>query len=157
MSNNNINKEMQGLVNETSVAYQPDQLLRPKDFFTDKLLITHMIRTGVPYSLFREVQKLAPFSDHNWADILEISTKSLQRYEKEERRFKRIHSEKIIQIAEICILGLDVFGNSEKLRLWLDTPSYALGNIRPSEFLKDSYGVELLSGELNRIDHGIFV
>jgi len=38
-------------------------------------------------------------------------------------------------------VGLDVFGNVEKLKLWLDTPSYALGKLKPIKLLKDSYGI----------------
>ncbi len=38
-------------------------------------------------------------------------------------------------------MGLDVFGNVEKLKLWLDTPSYALGKLKPIELLKDFYGI----------------
>lgn len=60
-------------------------------------------------------------------------------------------------MAEVTKVGLDVFGNIEKLKLWLNTPSYALGNLKPIELLKDSYGKEMVISELNRINHGIFV
>ena len=58
-------------------------------------------------------------------------------------QLKLIHStiEKIIEIAEVTKVGLDVFGNVEKLKLWLDTPSYALGKLKPIKLLKDSYGI----------------
>ena len=54
---------------------------------------------------------------------------------------KTFHSEKIIEIAEVTKVGLDVFGNVEKLKLWLDTPSYALGKLKQIELLKYSYGI----------------
>ena len=95
---------------------------------------------------------------NDWANVLDISTKSLQRYKTSpERHFKPIHSEKIIEMAEVTKVGLDVFGNIDKLKLWLNTPSYALGNLKPIELLKDSYGKEMVISELNRINHGIFV
>ncbi|MCC6451300.1 MAG: DUF2384 domain-containing protein, partial [Acidobacteria bacterium] len=34
---------------------------------------------------------------------------------------------------------------------------FALGNVKPVELLRDSYGKELVMGELNRIAHGILV
>ena len=68
-----------------------------------------------------------------------------------------IHSEKIIEIAEVTKIGLDVFGNLEKLKLWLNTPNFALGNLKPIELLNDSYGKEMVIGELTRINHGILV
>jgi putative toxin-antitoxin system antitoxin component (TIGR02293 family) len=52
-------------------------------------------------------------------------------------------------------MGMEVFGNMEKFRLWLETPSYALGTMRPVELLRDSYGKEMVMGELTRINYGI--
>lgn len=129
-----------------------------ENFLQDKMLIIAAIRTGIPYSLFDLIQDYTPFSENDWANFLDISTKSLQRYRASaEHHFKPIHSEKIIEMAEVTKVGLDVFGNMEKLRLWLNTPSYALGNLKPIELLKDSYGKELVISELTRINHGILV
>jgi putative toxin-antitoxin system antitoxin component (TIGR02293 family) len=98
---------------------------------------------------------LTPFSLNDWADYLDISRKSLIRYQNQDKAFKPIHTEKIIELAEVTKLGQEVFGNDEKFRLWLETPNFALGNFKPFDLLKDSYGKELLIGELTRIDHGI--
>ena len=66
---------------------------------------------------------------------------------------------KAINYTHSCVtnFGKKVFDTKEQFYLWLTTPSYALGNLKPSELLKDSYGKELVMGELNRIDKGIFV
>ena len=60
-------------------------------------------------------------------------------------------------MAEVTQLGLRVFGDNDKFKLWLDTPNFALGQMKPIELLKDSYGKELVIGELTRIQYGIFV
>jgi putative toxin-antitoxin system antitoxin component (TIGR02293 family) len=128
------------------------------DFLANKMLIIAAIRVGIPYSLFNLIQLYTPFSDSDWADFLDISTKSLQRYKTNtDHHFKSIHSEKIIEMAEVTKVGLDVFGDMEKLKLWLNTPSFALGKLKPIELLKDSYGKELVISELIRINHGILV
>jgi hypothetical protein len=44
------------------------------------MLIIVAIRTGIPYSLFDLVQNYTPFSESDWADFLDISTKSLYSY-----------------------------------------------------------------------------
>lgn len=116
-----------------------------------------LIRDGVPYSLFNLIQNLAPFTESDWADFLDISTKSLNRYRQTAKQFKPIQSEKIMEMAEVTHAGLDVFGNMEKFKRWLDTPNYALGSMKPFELLKDSYGKEMVMGELTRINHGILV
>lgn len=127
-------------------------------FLDDKMLIIAAIRAGIPYSLFDLIQHYTPFSENDWADILDISTKTLQRYKADsEHHFKPIHSEKIIEMAEVTKVGLDVFGDLDKLKLWLNTPCFALGKLKPIELLKDSYGKEMVISELHRINHGILV
>ncbi len=127
------------------------------DIFEDKILIIKAIREGIPFRLFSALSAIMPFSDDDWAEFLSLSLKTLQRYRKDEGyRFKSIHSEKIIEMAEVTYFGNQVFDTSEQYYEWLNTPSYALGGYRPSELLKDSYGKELVMAELNRIDQGIF-
>ncbi len=77
------------------------------------MLIIVAIRTGILYSLFDLIQNYTPFSESDWVNFLDKSTKSLH--------------------------------------------SYALGKLKPIEFLKDSYGKVMAIRELNRINHGILV
>jgi putative toxin-antitoxin system antitoxin component (TIGR02293 family) len=58
-------------------------------------------------------------------------------------------------MAEVTTVGMDVFADVDKFKLWLNTPNYSLGNLKPIELLKDSYGKELVIGELTRINYGI--
>lgn len=127
------------------------------DFFDNKMLIVHTIRKGLPFSLFSKIQNITPFTEEDWAEYLDVSTKTLQRHRStEDYVFKSIHSEKIIELAEVTHYGREVFDSIEQFYLWLNTPSFALGNLKPAELLKDSYGKDLVMAELNRIDHGIF-
>lgn len=127
------------------------------DFFLDKMLIVQAIRRGLPYKIFSQIKSLTPFTDVDWSEYLDLSTKTLQRYRDEKDfYFKPIHTEKIFELAEVTNFGIEVFGSSEKFYRWLNSPSYALNNYRPGELLKDSYGKEMVMAELNRIEHGIF-
>jgi putative toxin-antitoxin system antitoxin component (TIGR02293 family) len=129
-----------------------------EDFLSNKMLIIVAIREGIPYSIFDLIQHYTPFTETDWANFLDISTKSLQRYRQvSEYYFKSLHSEKIIEMAEVTKAGLDVFGDMDKLKLWLNTPNFSLGKLKPIELLKDSYGKELVLSELIRINHGILV
>lgn len=125
------------------------------EFLQDKMLMIQVIREGVPYSLFELIQNQTPFTEETWAKMLDISTKSLQRYKQSNKSFKSIQSEKIIEIAEVTHLGVEVFGEVEKFKLWLDTPNFSLGKMKPVELLNDSYGKELVMTELTHINHGI--
>jgi putative toxin-antitoxin system antitoxin component (TIGR02293 family) len=129
-----------------------------RSFFADRMMVVDVIRKGIPNSLFMSIKDMAPFSDQEWSDFLDISLKSLQRYKKESAHvFRPIHSEKIVELAEVTSVGLEVFDTSEDFATWLNSPCHALGNIRPMELLRDSYGKELVLSELHRIDQGVFV
>lgn len=128
-----------------------------KELLTNKLLLSGLIREGIPYALFMLIQRVTPFSESEWADLLNISIKSLRRYKEEARHLKPIQAEKVIEMAEVTELGMDVFGDMDKLKLWLDTPNFALGSYRPKDLIKDSYGKEMVVGELTRVNFGIFV
>jgi putative toxin-antitoxin system antitoxin component (TIGR02293 family) len=127
------------------------------EFLSNKLLMVQAIRKGIPFSMFKSIQLVTPFSIKDWAEYLDISGKSLMRYSQQGKRFKPIHSEKIIELAEVSNLGLEVFQDSAKFKLWLETPNFALGNNKPFDLLKNSYGKAMVVGELTRINYGIFV
>lgn len=155
-----LDKEISLLFDRTSVGNRASKIKREltySGFFSDKMLIIEAIRLGIPYSLFDLIQHYTPFSEQDWAVFLNISTKSLQRYKQSSKQFKPNQSEKIIEMAEVTNIGLDVFGDMFKFKLWLDTPNFALGNMRPMDLIRDSYGKELVISELVRINYGILV
>ncbi|MBE7170214.1 MAG: DUF2384 domain-containing protein [Williamsia sp.] len=157
---NKINKELANIVKRSSLdkkLLSQNTEVTYSEFLTNKMLMISVITEGVPYSLFNLIQHYTPFTEEYWADFLDISTKSLHRYKKTSRSFKPIQSEKIIEMAEVTKVGLDVFGEMEKFKLGLETPNFSLGNFKPMELLKDSYGKELVITEMTRINYGILV
>lgn len=126
------------------------------DYIGDNLLMVEVIRKGIPYAVFAEVEKLYPFTKQDWEEVLDLNMRSILRYKAQNKLFKSIHSEKIIELGEIFVFGKEVFGDEDRFRLWLQTTNFAIGNIKPIELLRDSYGQELVVNELHRIDQGIF-
>lgn len=152
-----LDRELASFIRTAKIKVRNKQITYEK-FFEDRMLIIEVIRTGIPYSLFDLIQLYTPFSESDWASFLDMSTKSLHRYKTTpSHNFKSIHSEKIIEMAEVTKVGLDVFGDMQKFKLWLDTPNFALEKNKPLEMLKDSYGKDMVLAELHRINHGIFV
>jgi putative toxin-antitoxin system antitoxin component (TIGR02293 family) len=155
-----LDKEISRIVKNTRLNKQymsGSGTITYSDFLANRMMMIMVIRQGVPYSLFSLISSYTPFTESDWAKFLDISTKSLHRYKQTSKSFKPIHSEKIIELAEVTKVGMDVFGKMEKFKLWLETPNYALGNIKPLDLLSDSYGKELVISELVRINYGILV
>jgi putative toxin-antitoxin system antitoxin component (TIGR02293 family) len=157
---NKLDKEVSSLVRKSNldkIFPITSKEVTYADLLSDKMLMILVIREGVPYSLFDLIQDVTPFTEDNWADFLDISTKTLHRYKQSAGSFKSIHSEKILEMAEVTQVGIDVLGGMDKFKLWLDTPNFSLGSLKPMELLKDSYGKELVLSELTRINYGILV
>lgn len=127
------------------------------NFFSNKLQVVSVIQKGVPLSFYEFLAAHFPFTEADWANYLNVSTKTLQRNSKELNfQFKSIHSEKLIKIAELFYLGLSVFQSTEAFQQWLHLPVYHLENLTPFELIQTAYGQEFVSDELNRIAHGVF-
>jgi putative toxin-antitoxin system antitoxin component (TIGR02293 family) len=124
-------------------------------FLSNKMLMITIIEHGLPYYFFELLLEYTPFRTENWLEFLDISNKTLNRYKENDKAFKPSQSEKMIEMAEVTHTGLEVFGNMEKLRLWLDTPNFSLGKSKPMDLLKNSYGKDLVLTELTHINHGI--
>lgn len=125
--------------------------------FSNRLNLSRLINDGVPIRVFDLLKQVMPFSEEEWADFLHVSIRTLQRNrQSKDFHFKPVQSERIMELAEVTKFGEEVFESSEKFYSWLNEPSFALGNQRPAELLRNSYGKELVMDELNRIEHGIF-
>ena len=107
--------------------------------------------------MFSLIKEITPFTEANWAEFLNISTKTLERYKKDSQSFKPIHSEKLLRWLKLRMSARKFSAIWESLSLWLDTPNFALGKLKPLELLRDSYGKEMVIGELTHINHGILV
>ena len=55
----------------------------------------------------------------------------------------------------LYIKGLEVFGDTDKFDIWLESKNIALGGKRPKNLLDNTFGVNLIKDELTRIEHGV--
>jgi len=152
-----LNKEVASIIKRSNISKElsSGMDITYNNLFDNKLLLVSLIHSGMPYSFFDLIQDYTPFTEEDWVGFLDISSKSLQRYKQAAKIFKPLQTEKIFEVAEVTNVGLEVFGNMEKFRLWLETPNFALGKLKPKDLIKDSYGKELVLGELTRINYGI--
>ena len=112
-------------------------------------------RKGISFKYFDSLMKKFPFTMQHWAEFLHVSGKTLSRYQKEEKTFDALQSEKILQIELLYARGKEVFGSDAYFMIWLQTENLALGKIKPQDILDSSFGISLLMDELTRIEHGV--
>ncbi|HEY4785254.1 MAG TPA: MbcA/ParS/Xre antitoxin family protein, partial [Bacteroidales bacterium] len=63
-------------------------------------------------------------------------------------------SEKALLISNLYGKGSQLFGSIDNFKEWMDTSNIALGNVKPKEYLDTFSGIEYLTEELGRIEHG---
>lgn len=112
-------------------------------------------RIGLPYKSLRKAQEIMPFSIQEWAEMLHVSTRSIDRLKKEKRKLSSSQSEKLIEITLLYDYGVDVFGSSEKFSKWLNRTNMALGGIEPKSLLDTNQGINAVKSELSKIEYGV--
>jgi putative toxin-antitoxin system antitoxin component (TIGR02293 family) len=88
------------------------------------------------------------------ADLLDVSFKTVSRYQKEKKKLSPLQSEYILKTIVLFNKGNQVFGNKESFNRWLDKPAFGLGNRIPRAFIVTVGGINFIIDELNRIAHG---
>jgi putative toxin-antitoxin system antitoxin component (TIGR02293 family) len=136
------------LVSEAAVAYNATD---------DKgaLFLFNAVKQGIGYTFFHLLADKSPFTINEWTSFLHLSERTMQRYKKEKKTFDSVSSEKILEITMLYKFGIEVFGNKEKFSSWLNRKNVALGNLMPKELFENSFGIDLLKDELQRIEHGV--
>lgn len=113
------------------------------------------IREGFDYNTFDIIAKNSPLDDRDWAVVLDTTTRTLERYKKDNRVFGSSQTEKIIEVQQLMQYGVEVFGNVNNFYAWLVRENIALGHIIPKDLLDTSLGIGLVKDALGRIEHGI--
>ena len=92
---------------------------------------------------------------HQVAKFLPVTLRTVQRY-KSRDRFNKAVSEHILLIAEVVAKGIRLFDDRDNFLKWLNHPCKALGNHVPINLLDSKVGLDIVSDELGRIEHGVF-
>ena len=88
------------------------------------------------------------------ADLLDVSYKTVTRYQKEKKKLSPLQSEYILKTIALFNNGNKVFGSEEIFNQWLDKPAFGLGNKIPRKLITTVSGINFIIDELNRIAHG---
>jgi DNA-binding transcriptional regulator YiaG len=71
------------------------------------------------YSEFKKIADKTPFTQAEWASILHVSERTLQRYAKNNGSFAPINAERALEIAQVINEGKKTFGKTELFYNWL--------------------------------------
>ncbi|NBC82487.1 MAG: DUF2384 domain-containing protein [Bacteroidetes bacterium] len=105
--------------------------------------------SGISKNYLKQVLRFCHLSVSEFIQAIPIS---LDTYKKNSE-FKPHVTEKVLEIEEVYKKGLEAFG--ENFYPWMETVNPAMGNIKPKELLRNSFGIRILLDEIGRLEHGI--
>jgi putative toxin-antitoxin system antitoxin component (TIGR02293 family) len=108
-------------------------------------------------SAFESLQQKLGFSQAEWAAILHLSERTLQRYLKDEKAFTGLQAELLHYLRKLTDTGLQLFDSAESFVQWLRSPKSVLGHLLHFQSLQSITGIRLLQQELGRIAYGVYI
>jgi len=107
------------------------------------------------YNEFKKIAEKAPFTQAEWATLLHVSERTLQRYSKSNGSFAPINAERAIQIANVLTEGKKTFGKTIIFYQWLKQNPTMLEGTLSFDSLTSAHGIQMILLQLGRIQHGI--
>ena len=107
------------------------------------------------YNDFKRIASKVDFTQKEWADILHISERTLQRYSHDNGSFNSSVVDRLLQIRKVIQRGNEVFGSYSKFNLWLRGNPYMLEGQLSIHSLASIEGINNVLTQLGRIEHGI--
>ena len=108
------------------------------------------------YNEFKKIADKVPFTQSEWAAILHVSERTLQRYAKANGVFAPINAERAMQVAHVLNRGKEVFGDITKFYHWIKRNPYMLEGNLSMQSLTTNDGINKILIQLGRIEHGLF-
>jgi len=114
-------------------------------------------QTGFPYNSFLDIAKKIPFTPREWAGILHLSERTLQRHAQNNTPFDGIYTDRILHINQLIDIGLATFSSADAFYNWLKRDKVVFNQPLNFAALSSSQGIQLLIDEVGRIQTGVYL
>jgi putative toxin-antitoxin system antitoxin component (TIGR02293 family) len=131
------------LLNEPAMYYQ-----------TIKKLPQH---TTYAYKKFDMLANKMPLTLKEWATIVHLSDRTLQRYAKENKAFEGIYADRLLQIEKVMNEAARVFKKPINFYEWLHENHTVFNHTLSIASLQTQDGIQMLLDELGRMQQGVYI
>lgn len=137
---------IENIIQEPSAAYATTN---------SRFDLVALSRKGIQKQALLNLGSALNLSLKELSTLLPVTERTLQRRNAHSLLSPAV-SEQIILITELTAKGKEVFGSLEAFRKWLKEENIALGGQPPINLLDTSIGVQLVTDELGRLEHGVY-
>jgi putative toxin-antitoxin system antitoxin component (TIGR02293 family) len=117
--------------------------------------LINLTREGVKKSTLKTLAAYLGITMEMMSGLLHTSYRNIQRKD-DDSRLDTLKTERVLELASFTQRGIEVIGTKDAFAEWIQSPLIALGNKKPLDFLDTSFGIQLLTKMLGRIEQGVF-
>nr|RNF64334.1 DUF2384 domain-containing protein [Acidithiobacillus sulfuriphilus] len=122
-----------------------------------RLDIAERIEAGLSFSAVVETKRELGLTDQDLADVLDVSTKTLQRIgSRPDARLSLTVGDRLYRLSRVASFAVEVFGDRQRAREWLREPQFGLGMRAPLHLLRTDAGTQEVWDLLGRIQYGVY-
>ena len=108
------------------------------------------------YKKLKKIADLVPFTQSEWASMLHLSERTLQRYAKNNSSFEGIYTDRILLLQEMIEMGLETFVDADTFYRFLKKEKQVLGQSLNFESLYSDRGIQEVINQISRIQYGVY-
>jgi len=112
-------------------------------------------RVGIKKSTLKSLADYLGIDMETMSKLLHSSYRNIQRKD-EDQLLDTLKTEKVLELAAFAQRGIQVIGDKESFAEWLHSPLASLGNKTPLNFLDTSFGIQMLTKILGRLEQGVY-
>ena len=155
-----VKEESPSIVNEAAVQYNTLRVILGgnkslKKPLTGDFDLINLSRAGVKKSTLKSLADYLGISMETLSTLLHSSHRNIQRKDENEL-LDTLKTEKVLELAAFAQRGIEVIGDKESFAEWLHSPLMALGNKMPLHFLDTSFGIQMVTKILGRLEQGVY-
>lgn len=113
------------------------------------------VERGLPTKTYRIVADALNLTPEEEDRLLQVSTRTRARW-KHRPRLDTATSDRLVRLARILALAVDVLESQEHAVAWLREPADALGGRSPLEVMGTDVGAEKVTNMLYQMEYGVY-
>ncbi|HYM94427.1 MAG TPA: antitoxin Xre/MbcA/ParS toxin-binding domain-containing protein [Chitinophagaceae bacterium] len=114
-----------------------------------------LTREGIKKSTLKSLAGYLGISMEVMSRLLHTSHRNIQR-KHEEEILDTLKTEKVLELAAFAQRGIEVIGSRAGFIEWLHSPLVSLGNKTPVDYLDTSFGIQMVTKILGRLEQGVY-
>lgn len=154
------NEALQSKAEEAAVQYESLRVILGGNRYMKKTIsgdfdLISLTREGIKKSTLKSLAEYLGISMEIMSRLLHTSHRNIQR-KHEEELLDTLKTEKVLELAAFAQRGLEVIGDKQSFIEWLHSPLITLSNKTPIDFLDTSFGIQMVTKILGRLEQGVY-